>query len=235
MDEAESVLSSRSASPYSQMHAGNSSPAAEIEKPPSSSQNVNHSKSVYQNVINNRPIAPSVPKCTTPSTQYARINNEQNINATQSDSPHLDQQDIYSSSAQNAVPTPYTHSPATVNNAKVTDISHLAVNTTTHSIPTFSDSNVAVFHIPSHLATAMSTAGLHATDVVGLANADSLASVGHITNSWDSSTSIPLLDADFFNNSKHGVFNTNPNAVNQRTVSFAGAGYATGSIGQSVE
>ena len=257
MDEAESVLSSRSASPYSQLHAGNSSPAAEIEKPASSNQHINHPKSTYQNAMYNRPITPSVPppvpsttsvpspqsapseplapKCTSPSTQHPRIINEQNINPTQPDIPRLEQQDLYSSSAPNCVPITYTHIPAPTNSVKATDINLLVANTATHSASNLSDSSVAVIHFPSHLATAMSAPVIHAADGVDLVNANSLASVGHIASSWSSSTAIPLLDTDLFNNSKHGVFGANPNAVNQRTVPFAGTGYATGSIGQSVE
>jgi len=232
MDEAESVMSSRSASPYSQMHVGNSSPAPEVEKQATPSQHVTQSKSLFQAAVNNRPIAPSAPKSVSPSSQYApHVNIEHNITPTQSDVPRLSQQDSYSSSVHSFVPPTCAQTPASVNSVKATGVMHYPGSASTHSVPNFSDSSVSVFHIPSHL----STAGITATDGVGLANANSLTSVGQITNSWSNSANIPLLNADLFNSTKHGVFNTNPNVVNQRPVSFAGAGYAAGSISQSVE
>ena len=235
MDEAESVLSSRSASPYSQIHVGNSSPSAVAEvqndKPISSSHQVTQSKTTYQNAISNRPIAPPAPKSIPPATEY----NRENINSTQSQILRQDQQRAYSSASQVDIPTTYTHIPATANNIKPNDLNLFAANTTAYTVPNFTDSSVAVFHIPSHLATAMSTGGIHANDDLNMGNAHPLSSVGHLTNTWHSSSGVPLLDADLFNNSKHGVFNTNPNTVGQRTVSFAGGGYATGSLGQSVE
>ena len=236
MDEAESVMSSRSASPYSQMHVGNSSPAAEIEKQATHNQHVAQSKSSFQTAVNNRPIAASAPKSVSTSSQYApHVSNEHNVTPIQSDFPRLSQQDSFSSRVQSFVPPTCTQTPASVNSAKATGVMHFPGSTTTHSVPNFSDSNVSVFHIPSHLATAMSTAGITAADGVELANANSLTSVGQITNSWNNSTNIPLLSPDLFNSTKHAVFNTNPNVVNQRPVSFAGAGYAAGSISQSVE
>lgn len=236
MDEAESVLSSRSASPYSQIHVGNSSPAEiQTEKPLSSSNHkIAPSKSTYQNTVGNRPIATSETKSNLSSTTFSRVNDEPNISVTQVQ--RVDQQGGLPPASQSYAPTTFESIPAAAHSIKSTDMNYLGGNTTPYSAPNLSASNVAVYHIPSHLATAMSTGSIHANDGVCVADVHPLAAgSNHLTNSWSSTSSMSLLDADLFNNAKHGVFSANPNAVNQRAVSFAGGGYAAGSIGQSLE
>lgn len=240
MDEAESVVSSRSASPYSHTgNIGNSSPAEVTSDKPITSSNhqITQSKSTYQNLVGGRPVVTSAPKTNnhSSSTAYHRVSNEPIMSNTHTQLHCSNQQGLSSSDSQGYAPASFPQIPTEVGSVKGSDLNLFAaaVNTSPYSAPSYSASNVAVFHIPSHLATARPTGVIHANDGIGAMGVHSLASANH--HSWSSGTSMPLLDAELFSNAKHNVFNASQNAVNQRTVTFAGGGFSAGPIGQSLE
>ncbi|XP_065070199.1 mesoderm induction early response protein 1-like [Rhopilema esculentum] len=239
MDEADSVVSSGSASPYSQLQAGNASPAemASVDKQPSVSLTNNQatlSKPTTDQPATNDVVDQPLANASRGTNHYLsnRNANGQSAIASSSTALALESQNSRSviSGTHTFVPSTFANAPSSAHNINSSPFSPV---TTGFSAPNFSSSNIAVFHIPSHLATSISADGIHSNEGANLRGAESFS---HMTNPWSHNTSMPILDSNLFGgSSRHGVYKGSANTVGQRTVTFAGGGYPASSIGQPVE
>ena len=288
MDESESVVSSRSASPYSQAQVGESSPAEVINEKqymnssshqPTHSKSANHYQSAtissHSSTINDRSVAVNSrsPISNNQSNAISNrpiSNNSANVISNQSTTiiqpafgtTHLTTANRLGSgshgqTARIAVPhsenkhsAPNVVNPIASNSFLETSggfstgtpgIKGADVNLFSSSANAFaasnvfSTANVAAFHIPNHLATAISAAGLHVSEGLEIRGMESLTNGGSIGSSWNHDNRVPILDPDIFGATGHAVYKANPNTVSQRTAAFAGGGYTTSSISQPVE
>ena len=239
MDEADSVVSSGSASPYSQMQAGNASPAetASVDKQPSvplTNNQATLSKPTTNQPATNAVVDQPLTNASRGTNHYLtnRTANGQSAIASSSTALALESQNSRSivSGTHTFVPSTFASDQSAAHNVSSSPFSPV---TTGFSAPNFSNSNIAVFHIPSHLATSISADGIHSNEGTNLRGAESFS---HMTSPWSHNTSMPILDSNLFGgSSRHGVYKGSANTVGQRTVTFAGGGYPASSIGQPVE
>lgn len=289
MDETESVVSSRSASPYSQAQVGESSPADMINEKqymnssshqPTQSKSVNHYQSAtisnqsstindrslavnsrssiannQSNTIINRPISNN--SANVISNQSATIIHQPSFGLTHSTSAnrlesgnHAQTARITAPNSENKHSAPAVANPSASNSfldtssgfstgtpgIKGADVNLFSSSANAFAASNaFSTANVAAFHIPNHLATAISVAGLHVSEGLDIRGIESLANGSGIGNTWNHDNRVPILDPDIFGATGHAVYKANPNTVSQRTAAFAGGGYTTSSISQPVE
>lgn len=224
MDEAESHVSSRSASPYSQQNqVGNSSPVEmQTEKPDQFTSQLAHSK---------------------PASQHSMISSVHQHTAAHGSKPgghhhlaphrsHLSMTGQFTTGTHSQVIGPSSYMPSTFAHSKVAQSKH-SLN---HS-PTKSSSHLKPFSSTefSNLATITPGNSIHAVETTPVAaSVEPVASVSSVSKSWSHDPKRPLIDPVVFN-AGQGVYKLHTTSANQRSVTFGAGGYTTASISQSVE